>query len=63
MSGVRRGKGLFYGIKFASRHERESTLSALYAFAGKWQRFERISQKQERKKKQLNDRAGYLNEV
>ena len=31
--GVRRVKGLFYGIKFASRHTRKSTLLALHAFA------------------------------
>ena len=33
LSGARRVKGLFYGIKFSSRHARESTLLALYAFA------------------------------
>ena len=38
-------KGLFYGMKFASRHARESTLSALFAFSRSGQRFERKSKR------------------
>ena len=40
-SGVRRGYGLLYGIKFAIRHVREFTLPALHALASSGQQFER----------------------
>ena len=39
---TRRGKGLFYGIKLATKHARGSTLSALHAFARSGRRFEGI---------------------
>ena len=50
---MKRGKGLFYAIKFASRHARESTLSALHAFASRGQRFERKSLNKAKKKKKI----------
>ena len=38
LSGARREKGLFYGFKLASRHARESTLSAIHVFRSSGQR-------------------------
>ena len=56
------GRGYFTALINSLADARESTLSALYAFASRGQRFERKSMKKpktksKKKKKQLNDKC------